>query len=215
MQQNLQLVLGTTNPAKQARLLRLAGDAPVSPLTPEALSVQLDVPEDGATHAENAVRKAVAWSRHTAGLALASDGGLLIPALGGAWDSLRTHRFAGRDATDAERVQRLLLLMEHLAGGLRRVRWTEAVALARNGTVLGVWAVQSGEGIVAEAPNASAQEPGFWFSSLWFLPSIGKWHAQATSEDLERAGDHWHRLGDIVTPALARVASALEMGKPV
>ncbi|MDO8751177.1 MAG: hypothetical protein Q7K03_08545 [Dehalococcoidia bacterium] len=51
------------------------------------------VREDGLAHQANATAKAVAWSVAYGGMAIASDGGLVAPALGDWWDSLRTRRF--------------------------------------------------------------------------------------------------------------------------
>ena len=99
----------------------------------------VDVEENGATFADNAGQKAAAASRVAPrALALASDGGLEIPALGDAWDPLRTNRFAPGDAT-ASKAQQLLALMAPLRGAERAAQWVEALAVARAGRVLATW----------------------------------------------------------------------------
>src|SRR5215213_3355139 len=105
----MRLIAATRNPAKVQELARLvAGLADVAPL-PNAGDGD---PEDGDSFATNAGAKAVFWSRRLDGgeIVVATDGGLLIPALGDRWDPVRTRRFAGGARTDPERAEALLAL---------------------------------------------------------------------------------------------------------
>ena len=98
-------LLGTTNPAKLERLGWLLEGLPIETVAPSSLGLsRFDPKETGATHEENARLKAEAWSQAAGLPALASDGGLVIPALGDDWLSLHTHRFAGEDADDDARI---------------------------------------------------------------------------------------------------------------
>jgi XTP/dITP diphosphohydrolase len=63
--------------------------------------------EDGATFEENAIRKALHYSPHAAGLLFADDSGLEVEALGGA-PGVYSARFSGPHATD-DSNNRLLL----------------------------------------------------------------------------------------------------------
>src|SRR5690348_17119706 len=91
------LVLATSNAAKRERLRWVVEGLGFQIVTPDDLS-GAEVEETGASFAENAAAKARAWSRAAGGVAaLATDGGLRIPALGAAWDMLRTRRNAGPD----------------------------------------------------------------------------------------------------------------------
>ena len=90
-------------------------------------------PEDGATFEENARLKALYYSRHSDEPVLAEDSGLEVEALGGA-PGVRSARYAGEAATDAENNARLL---EELKGvSDRRARFVSVVVLARQGQVL-------------------------------------------------------------------------------
>src|SRR5690349_23786563 len=126
----MELVAGTHNRAKIAELQRLVGGA--ARVIPPPDAGEIHVNESSDTFAENAAAKALAWSRrlHDAGmssLVIASDGGLLIPGLAN-WDPLRTRRFAGQDATDQERAERLTEMAISLASNERAICWQEAVA---------------------------------------------------------------------------------------
>lgn len=196
------VLLATANPAKQARLRWLLEGLPVAALTPQEAGLRVEVDETGATHAENAALKAAAWSRAFGGLALASDGGVWVPALGEAWDSLRTRRFAGEGADDRARVEALLRLMAPYRGRERRVVWREAVALAHQGNVLHVWEAQGGEGLLAEDYDPARVVPGFWIATVWCFPALGKRYSECRPEELEQADDTWARLRPQVQSAL-------------
>ena len=87
-------------------------------------------------------------------LVIASDGGLVIPALGDNWESRYTHRFAGPAADDRERARRLLEVMGPLRGDERSASWVEAVALADRGEVLASWSLTGATGYIVEADAA-------------------------------------------------------------
>lgn len=206
-QERATLLIATTNPAKQARLRELVEGLPAAVRTPDELGLRLDVAEDGGTHQENALLKAVGWSRHARCFALVSDGGLLLPGLGARWDSLRTQRFAGPDADDRGRAAALLALTSGLEGEARRASWVEAVALAVNGTPLAAWELRGGDGVIATSLGAAAIERGFWVASLWSFPSLGKTYREASRSELARVGEPWSRFKALVRDGLFRYVS--------
>ncbi len=81
----MDLFFGTGNPGKLAELRRLVEGLSIRVVTPADLPRPLpEVVEDGATFAENAAKKAVAYARCSGLTALADDSGLCVDALGGA-----------------------------------------------------------------------------------------------------------------------------------
>ncbi len=66
-----------------------------------------DVVEDGATFADNALKKARAIARHTGHITIADDSGLEVDALGGL-PGLYSARFAGEPADDRRNNEKLL-----------------------------------------------------------------------------------------------------------
>lgn len=187
------ILLATTNTAKTEKLSWLLAGLDLGPVTPREAGLSLNVSEDGTDHRHNAELKALAWSTAFQGLAIASDGGALIPALGARWDSLRTHRFAG-DTDDRGRVEALLALMEPFEGDARRVVWREAVAIAERGSILASWDAQGNEGVVAPEFDPGRVRPDFWVETVWYLPQLKKRHMDCTPEELARAGDPWGML---------------------
>jgi XTP/dITP diphosphohydrolase len=102
------LLLATRNPHKRREFARLLAAATPSSLTLDALpdAVQLP-PEDGATFAENALTKARAAAAATGRPTIADDSGIEAAALGGR-PGVRSARYAGEDASDAENLDKLL-----------------------------------------------------------------------------------------------------------
>jgi len=81
----VELFFGSGNPGKLRELVRLVAGLPIQVITPADLGRPLpEVVEDGATFAENAAKKAVAFARFSGLVALADDSGLCVEALGGA-----------------------------------------------------------------------------------------------------------------------------------
>ena len=98
----MRLLVATRNSHKLRELGRLLPGIELDPL-PDGLPTP---PEDGDTYAANALIKARAAVAATGRAAIADDSGIEAEALGGA-PGVRTARFAGEHATDAENLARL------------------------------------------------------------------------------------------------------------
>jgi XTP/dITP diphosphohydrolase len=105
----MRLVLSTRNDHKVREFAGLLDGIEVRPLPDDVVLP----PETGATFAENALVKARTAAAATSGPAIADDSGIEAAALGGA-PGVRSARFAGEHATDAENLA--LLLREAPAG---------------------------------------------------------------------------------------------------
>jgi len=93
------------------------------------------VVEDGATYQENAQKKAMKIAEYARHIALADDSGLEVDALNGA-PGVHSARYAGVDASDADRINKLLSAIEKVPDDLRTARFKCAVAIAKpNGHV--------------------------------------------------------------------------------
>ena len=174
----------------------LAG-LPLAPVTPAELGISASPDEDGDTHKAIAREKAIRWSEAGSMLAIASDGGLAIPALGPAWESRHTRRFAGPAVDDSQRVDRLLELMKPFTGADRSASWAEAVAIAHKGRLLASWDVLGADGEIALARPARPV-PEFWAFTVWTFPQYDKTYNQLTAGERDSLNDHWARLGHLV-----------------
>ena len=192
------ILLATGNSAKRATLQWLLEDLPLDTVTPGELGLTSVPDEEGETHQAIARQKARAWSRAASMLVIASDGGLVIPALGANWESRFTHRFAGAAANDQDRLRSLLELMRPCQGAEREASWIEAVAIADRGQVLSSWELTGATGLIANVPSKGPGEDpaveGFWVFSVWRFPKFGKYYNQLTEAERQSLNDHWSQL---------------------
>jgi len=194
--QQQHVLLATTNAAKAEHLAWLLEDVPLRRVTlAEAnLSHVSPPPETQPTLQAIAESKAIAWSRAFGGLAIASDGGIAIPALGHAWEERLTARFAGSRATDRQRVEALLALLRPYKSDERRAYFRECVALANNGTLLQSWSAESPPGTIAVSYQPEQLVPGFWLLTLWRDPQTGRRFGGLAPDDPAYQDGAWGRI---------------------
>lgn len=191
------ILLATGNRDKQRMLAWLLEDAPVRAVAPAELGVRADPDESGDTHEAIARAKAEEWSRVAGMPAIASDGGLLVPALGANWESRYTHRFAGPAADDAERQRRLMDLMAPFSGDDRRAAFVEALAIADGGKTIASWEVTGATGRIVDTlaqRGGDTDGDGFWVFPLWYFPEFGRTYDRLTEAERAGLGDHWRTL---------------------
>ena len=99
----MKLLLATRNEHKLREFAELLAPHELEPL-PAAVDAP---PETGATFIENALIKARAAAAATGRVAIADDSGIEAEALGGK-PGVRSARYAGEDASDAENLDKLL-----------------------------------------------------------------------------------------------------------
>jgi len=191
------ILLATGNSDKQQAFRALLSSLPLNPTTPSELGISASTEEGGPTHEAIAVEKAVAWSEAGATLAIASDGGLVVPSLGVRWQSRHTRRFAGSDVDDSQRVDTLLELMGPFNGADRNASWAEAIAIAYKGRLVVSWELLGANGEISRA-RPTGPIPEFWAFTIWNFPRLGKTYNQLTPEELFSLNDHWTRLGQLV-----------------
>lgn len=137
-----------------------------------------EYPEDALTFAENAAGKAMHYSRYARDIVFADDSGLVVPALGGA-PGVRSARYAGTNASDPERVAKLLDEMRGKTGEARAARFVCVIAAASQGRMLAV--VSDGvEGFIAEAPRGRA---GFGYDPVFYSPDFRRTFAELSGEE--------------------------------
>jgi len=125
-----------------------------------------EIIETGTSFEENAKLKALGVSTKLPGLVIADDSGLEVDALGGA-PGIHSARYAGANATDTEKIDKLLeeLARVRAKNDSRRARFHCLLALARNGEVLGVFE-GTVKGQITQQPRGSH---GFGYDPI-FVP---------------------------------------------
>jgi len=85
-------------------------------------------------------------------------------------------RYAGPDASDADRINKLIEAMRGKKGAERRARFVCVVALVERGEARGIFSASS-EGELLDAPRG---ENGFGYDPIFFSPVLGKTFAETT-----------------------------------
>ncbi|MGH9740012.1 MAG: RdgB/HAM1 family non-canonical purine NTP pyrophosphatase [Candidatus Acidiferrales bacterium] len=134
--------------------------------------------ECALTFAEIGAAKALHYSRFADEIVLADDSGLVVPALDGA-PGVRSARYAGANATDAQNNRKLLAEMEGREGDARRARFVCVTALARSGRALAVIS-GSAEGLILKEPRGAG---GFGYDPLFFSRELGCTFAEAPARE--------------------------------
>ena len=175
------LLLATNNKGKVAEIKALLGRTGLTLVTPADLGLTLEVPEDGLTYAENASKKATAFSQASGLLALGDDSGLEVDALSGR-PGLHSHRFCPiPGATDADRRKYLLeTLQEAPRPWTAHFRATVAVVLPS-----GEAHITSGQCDGKIIPEERGSN-GFGYDSIFFIPGIGRTMAELEMDEKNR-----------------------------
>ena len=159
------LVLGTRNPGKVREIESILADSGWTFSSLQAFPNVDTPPETGTTYAENAVLKARFYALATGMCALADDSGLEVEALAGA-PGVFSARYAGENASDADRRALLLSELAKVSDVNRRARFVAVVAISdADGSVLNV---SEGicEGTIISSPRGDG---GFGYDPL-FVP---------------------------------------------
>jgi XTP/dITP diphosphohydrolase len=174
--------MATRNPGKIRELKALLRDSGVTLLSLADFPHLPEIPEEGATFAENAATKAVAVARLTNHPALADDSGLMVDALQGAPGVFSARyaqdRTAPRPPTDADNWGKLLSELKDVPWGERGARFVCELALA---TPDGRLRRARGEcaGIIALEPRG---ETGFGYDPVFWVPEYAATMAQLGPE---------------------------------
>ena len=157
-----QFVAATANPHKLVEIAAILGSAVELLPRPAGLG---EVVEDGDMLEANARLKAVAVCGHTGQAAVADDTGLEVVALGGA-PGVKSARYAGEHADDADNRVRLLDELEGAADRSARFRTVAIVAFPDGGEML---AEGMTTGTIAVEPRGDG---GFGYDPV-FVPDGG------------------------------------------
>jgi XTP/dITP diphosphohydrolase len=195
----VRILLASSNSGKLREYRELASG---TALEIELLPKFQDYPqfdESAPTFAENSAGKALHYSRFATEIVLADDSGLVVSALGGA-PGVRSARYAGPNATSADRVRKLLDEMAGKAGNERRARFVCVIAIARQGRALAVVS-DCTEGIIADEPRGAN---GFGYDPVFCFPDGLRTYAEVSGDEKNFAshrGKAFRRLTDLLISA--------------
>lgn len=188
------LILATNNQNKVREIRDMLGSTDFTVLTQAEAGCDLEVEETGATFAENAALKARAIHSAVGGncWTLADDSGLAVDALDGQ-PGVYSHRWAGEDATDADRIAKLLDALRDTPNGQRGAHFACVMCLiALDGTE------QLFEGRVnGEILHAPRGENGFGYDPVFGYQ--GRSFAELSAEEKNAVSHRHNALSQVVS----------------
>lgn len=191
---NLQtIVLATRNNGKLREFRALLQPLQSNVLSLQDVDINSDIEESGSTFAENACLKALAYSQYTRFPVLADDSGLEVMALGGR-PGVYSARYAGPDASDQDRNQKLLKELEREKNN-RGARFFCALALAREGSIL---LESEGEcrGIIGFTSRGAN---GFGYDPVFLLPELERTFAELSPEEKNKYSHRTRAIRSLIS----------------
>jgi XTP/dITP diphosphohydrolase len=134
--------------------------------------------ESAPTFGENALGKALYYSQLDDGIVFADDSGLVVPALGGA-PGVQSARYAGPDASSADRINKLLQELADTPHDKRSAYFCCVITMVRQGQPIAVISNRA-DGEILEVPRGTG---GFGYDPIFYLPELGKAFAELTPEE--------------------------------
>ena len=103
----MQVIIATRNQGKVKEFQRILAPLGITAVSQDEAGIGLEVEETGATFEDNAALKARAIYKAAGKATVADDSGLMVDALHGA-PGVYSARYAGPDATDCQKYEKLL-----------------------------------------------------------------------------------------------------------
>ncbi len=198
----MQMIVATANAGKFREVVTILSDLRISFLSLASLHEYSPPDEAGVTYAENAAAKAKAVAAFSGCWALADDSGLEVDALEGQ-PGVHSSRYLGPTATDRDRNQRILELLEGIPRARRGAHFQCVVAVAGPGGELTL-SHGSCDGMIAEAPSGNG---GFGYDPIFIVPDLGTTMASLPPDVKNRISHRALALLDIKS-LLQRLAPA-------
>ena len=197
------LLLATNNTGKIKEFRSLLQGIPFELVTPKEIGIVMDVDETGATYRENARLKACALAAQSGLLTMADDSGIEVDALQGE-PGVTSARYAGENASDAERVNFLLSKLKDVPLEKRTARFYCVIAIAKpDGTVQ--FCDGECKGTITMKP---AGITGFGYDPVFYLPEFGKTMAELQA-DVKNRVSHRARAAQKAKLLLLEIAGTV------
>ncbi|MBR3280789.1 MAG: XTP/dITP diphosphatase [Clostridia bacterium] len=173
-----EIILATNNQNKVREMKQKLSSFDIKVLSLKEAGIDVDVEETGETFKENAEIKADAIYEMLKKPVIADDSGLCIDALDGA-PGVHSHRFAGEEATDADRINLVLEKLKDVPKEKRTARFKCCVCyIDENGEKH--FFEEKAEGIIGYEPKGTN---GFGFDPIFHYEGDNRSFAEYSPEE--------------------------------
>lgn len=174
---NLNLVIATKNQNKLKEISQILNLKGVKILSLLDFGNLCDIEEKGKSYYENAYLKAKEANKYTGLPSLADDSGLEVEILNNE-PGIYSKRYAGLNASDEERINKLLFKLKNFPFEKRRARFICHLVLVDGEKIFNTMGLCDGFiGFKPEGKN------GFGYDPVFFLPDLNKTMAQLSLKE--------------------------------
>ncbi len=172
----MEIVFSTRNKGKIKEFRYLFKNIDIQVLSLDDIQFNREIPEDGKTYAENALKKAGEVSKFSGKIAMADDSGIEIRAYNNG-PGVKSSRFLGKLSYE-QRNKMISADVEGLTEIQRAVKYKCVIAIC---TPEGKSFICEGEceGSITGTPKG---ENGFGYDPIFYLPEYGKTFAELPAE---------------------------------
>lgn len=201
-----EIVVATKNVGKVRELKQLLADLPFQLKSLNDFPSIIEPEESGATFAENAVIKARSYALQTKRWSLADDSGLEVEALGGA-PGIFSARYAGENATDQERVVKLLRELNDRRDQKRFARFVCAMAISDENGDIRFLSEGVCDGKIALTPSGAN---GFGYDPIFVPDGFEQTFGELSDEIKQKISHRARATGEIIAFLRDFYASSLD-----
>ncbi len=193
------LLVATHNQGKLLEYRKLLQELPLTLTSLAEFGIAEEAAEAGDTFAANALGKAQHYATLTGLWTWADDSGLEVDALQGA-PGVHSARYAGPDATDRDRYEKLLKELQPYPRP-----WTarfQCVVVVARPDACGKTCAGSLEGLITKVPRGAN---GFGYDPVFFVPELGRTLAEvepALKNSISHRGRASTRVKEVLTKML-------------
>lgn len=165
----MKVILASNNKNKLAEIKKILMPYGYELISQSESGINIEVDETGETFEENALLKAEAIYRLTGNAVISDDSGLEVDFLNGA-PGVHSHRYAGENATDADRCKKLLEELDGVEDSRRSARFVCTICYIDNsGKKIIVRGTCEGKiGTKPEGENGFGYDPVFMYNGRSF-----------------------------------------------
>ncbi len=194
----MKIIAATKNKGKIREIQAIFAPLGFTVISQAEAGIDIEVEETGETFLENSFLKARAVHTASGEAVIADDSGLMVDALDGA-PGVYSARYAGENATDHERMTKLLAEMKDKEN--RRAAFTSAVVM-----ILADGREFSAEGkVFGKICTEMHGENGFGYDPIFFADELGKTFGEANDQEKNKIS---HR-GRALTALYKKVKESL------
>lgn len=186
------IVIATNNKNKVREIKELLKDSPVEIKCLADYGPLPSVVEDGDTFEENAYKKAHHYAKVLGLPCLADDSGLVVDSLDGK-PGVHSARYAGENATDLEKCDKLLQEMDGKED--RTARFECVLSLATPGGPALTWEGRCSGKITTERFG----ESGFGYDPVFFYDDFNKTFAEVSMDEKNKVSHRGRALNEFVS----------------